>query len=218
MGADEYGEEALAWKELMRTHPSVSDLDDAMLRAAAEFEKENPPKVDLTRPTWGEVRQIEPKTGPTIEFVDDVSPMTEMQFVRMRADDDSVVEGFVPLELPETGLKVLVDGKPALLYLHPGDNLVHMEEVDEHEADDDEQQQLMAMSKIEVKIVGYNPLAERQLYGVSLSDEFVAYLLEAWEHVDHGCTAQQIAETYLSRFVEQFIGGLQIGDARKDGL
>lgn len=218
MGAiEEHGQHDLDWKEFMRHHGG--DIEDAMLAAAADFERENPPKMELARPTWGEVKQAAMK-GTVLEFLDELPDSTEMRYWKAVTEEGETVEGFIPTVLPDDGLKVRINGVQGVLYLHPDDE-VHLDETEPapDEADEAEQKRLMEMSTIEVKIVSYNPMNERQLYGISISDEFALSLMEAWKHIDHeGSPCKETAETYLTRFVHQFVGGLHMGNAKKDAL
>lgn len=216
--AEEKGREDIAWREFLRGG-HAGDIEDAMLDAAAAFERENPPKMDLTRPTWGEVKKVKTK-GVQIEFVEPLDDTTEMKFWRARAEDGTIIEGFIPSVLPEDGLRVRIDGVPGILYLHPQDSEVHLDETEPapEEAADEEQLHLMNMSIIDMKIVGYNPLNERLLFGVSISNEFSLSLMEAWTHVEHDAECTEVANTYLSRFMEQVIAGLHTGNAKKEGM
>lgn len=213
MSADELGRRELEWKELMRNQPLLRDgIEDAMLAAMAEHERENP-KTGLTRPTWAEVKRAALSTGSVIEYVDQLPDTTEMRYFKAVSEDGTKIEGFVPVELPEEGVRVKVGGVPGILYLHP-DGEVHLDET-EPAPQEAELQQLMALTKIDGKLVNYNMVTDRVLYGISLNAEFVAHMLEAWEHVGHGGPCQEMAESWLSRFMEQFIGVLR--DSRKEG-
>lgn len=216
MGAiEDQGRNEVAWRDFLRGHGG--DVEDALLEAAAAFERENPPKAELTRPTWSQVRQASMTTGTAIEYITELDPTTEMRYLKAVSEDGTKIEGFVPVTLPDEGVKVKVNGVPGILYLHP-DGEVHLDETEPaDEADAEaEQERLMAMSKIEGKLVSYNPLAQRQLYGISISDEFALSLIEAWQHIGHGGDCQEVAETYLTRFIEQMVNTLHTGNATKE--
>lgn len=207
MGAiEEQGQNDVAWRNFLRGHSG--DIEDAMLAAAADFERENP-LVAVQRPTWGEVKRASLSTGTNIEYLDPIDDTQEMRYFRAVSEDGTHIEGFIPTTLPDDGIKVKVNGSAGILYVHP-DGDVHLDETEPVEEEDEAtQEHLMEMSKIDVRLVGYNPLTQRQLYGLSISDEFALSLIEAWRHVDHeGSPCKGTAETYLTRFVQQAVAAL----------
>lgn len=216
MGAiEEHGQNDMAWRDFLRGHGG--DIEDAMLTASADFERENRPAddpsgaapVSVQRPTWGEVKRANMTGAGNIEYVDRPDDTQEMRYFKAVSEEGTRIEGFIPTTLPDDGIRVKVDGSPGILYVHP-DGDVHLDETEPVDVDEVTVEHLMEMSKIGVMPVGYNPATERQLYGVSLSDEFVLSLREAWMHVDHeGSLCKETADSYLTRFVQQFVAALR---------
>lgn len=204
MSADELGRQELAWKELLRT-TDIGDLEGAFLRFAEAAE----PKVLR----WQEVKGVL-KPNPTIEFVEPLDDETPVRHAKFRTEEGEEVEGFIPAELPDDGLHVRIAGHPGILFVHPGDGEVHLEEVEVGDEEDDEQAAMMKASEVTCQIVGYNHETERQLYGFSIGNDFAAALDWAWNHVeDHDCEA---GNSYLSRFVEQLVKGIRAGQAKME--
>ncbi len=224
--AEEKGREEIAWREFLRDG-HASDIEDAMLAGAAGYERDG---GTITRPvdqkpaTWAEVKATQ-DSAPPFHFVEPLADDTVMQHVTLTTEDGAVMTGFVPAVLPDDGLAVTVSGKRCLLYLHP-DDTVHLDEsasgADEPLVEDAEDAENYARyvqsSRVDIKIVGYQALHRRQVYAMFISDEFAEAIRESWEHTGHGGECEQASQRYLSRLLDQLVGALHLGDAKKDAL